>query len=64
MKVTWSIKNQFQIHYKWTFKRDFDLLVLVHFNMLSPNQRDDEQKLLSTSMKGRNLEDELKEITT
>jgi hypothetical protein len=36
MKVTWSILSQFQIHLKWTFKRDFDLSVLVHFNMFSP----------------------------
>jgi hypothetical protein len=32
--------------------------------MLSSNRRGDEQIFLPTSMKGKNLEDELKEITT
>jgi len=32
--------------------------------MLSPIQGGDEQTFLPTSMKGRNSEDELKEITT
>jgi hypothetical protein len=32
--------------------------------MLSPNQGSDEQKLLPTSMKGRNLKDKIKEIIT
>jgi hypothetical protein len=32
--------------------------------MLSPNQGGDEQRVLPTSMRGRNSENELKEITT